>query len=532
MRAVLFSITASVSLSLAGSALAADTWTTPQPGIELLSRVETGATPQRISAAYVSLCKDGMHARATKYAERKQRTSTWAESVGALVAVNGAFFDFTAYNAIGWSIGDGEAWPTASDPPLYTAVAFASFGRAKIFRPEDKLPPAETFWREMVPGSPLLLDDGVVVEEACYSHYCERHPRTAVGLTPDQRKAILVTVDGRSSAATGMTRIELANLMKSLGAHRAMNFDGGGSTTMYVKGRGVVNTPSDGSERVVSSHLGFTSVAGEKGCCSYEPVPGSTGTFGDVPDGSWVEPYAEALYQAGVTAGCQESPRLFCPDCVLDRGALATLIAKGLGLAPISPVTFSDIPAEAPYGGYAEALRQAGIASGCGGGGFCPERLATRFEAAAFVARGMGLTTALPTGKFSDVTAAQAGVVEALAGACVISGCGADTFCPDVEITRGQLAKMIAVGFSIGPFHACLEAEDGGAAGPNAGSDEGGRAPGGANGANGLRSVDVEGPGCGCRAAPALPTTGGLLALMGGVLASLRRLTRRTRRGG
>src|SRR5690606_10431964 len=119
--------------------------------------------------------------------------------------------------------------------------------------PKDALPPPQSFWREAMPGSLLLLDDGAVVKEDCYSHYCERHPRTAVGLTPDQRRAILVTVDGRTSGASGMTRLELAGLMKNLGAHRALNLDGGGSTTMYVKGRGVVNKPSDGSERVVSS---------------------------------------------------------------------------------------------------------------------------------------------------------------------------------------------------------------------------------------------------------------------------------------
>jgi hypothetical protein len=51
-----------------------------------------------------------------------------------------------------------------------------------------------------------------------------------------------------------MTPLAFARLFKRLGARWAFNLDGGGSTTMYVKGR-IVNRPSDGSERPVSSAL-------------------------------------------------------------------------------------------------------------------------------------------------------------------------------------------------------------------------------------------------------------------------------------
>jgi hypothetical protein len=51
-----------------------------------------------------------------------------------------------------------------------------------------------------------------------------------------------------------MTPLGFARLFKSLGARWAFNLDGGGSTTMFVKGE-VVNRPSDGHERPVSSAL-------------------------------------------------------------------------------------------------------------------------------------------------------------------------------------------------------------------------------------------------------------------------------------
>ena len=41
-----------------------------------------------------------------------------------------------------------------------------------------------------------------------------------------------------------MTAVELADLMRELGAYQALNFDGGGSTTMVVRDR-IVNSPSD-----------------------------------------------------------------------------------------------------------------------------------------------------------------------------------------------------------------------------------------------------------------------------------------------
>jgi hypothetical protein len=71
-----------------------------------------------------------------------------------------------------------------------------------------------------------------------------RHPRTAVGLRADGR-VLLVAVDGRQpERSVGMTIAELTALLLELGAVEAVNMDGGGSTTMVVRGR-VVNSPSD-----------------------------------------------------------------------------------------------------------------------------------------------------------------------------------------------------------------------------------------------------------------------------------------------
>lgn len=68
-----------------------------------------------------------------------------------------------------------------------------------------------------------------------------KNPRSAIGYTKDNTM-ILVAVDGREGSSVGMTLMQLAGFMKSLGCVNAMNLDGGGSTVMYVNGQ-VVNKP-------------------------------------------------------------------------------------------------------------------------------------------------------------------------------------------------------------------------------------------------------------------------------------------------
>ena len=93
----------------------------------------------------------------------------------------------------------------------------------------------------------------------------ERHPRTAVGYTQNGQVLFLVVVDGRQPGfSVGMTLEELAHFMRMRladfsqaqeNAYQALNLDGGGSTTMALKGE-VVNSPSDQTgERPVANAL-------------------------------------------------------------------------------------------------------------------------------------------------------------------------------------------------------------------------------------------------------------------------------------
>lgn len=96
-------------------------------------------------------------------------------------------------------------------------------------------------------SGPLLLMDGKMCDwSECDKGFIKtRHPRSAV-LVTRRGDVMMLTVDGRSRGnADGMSIPELAFLAKQLGAEQAINLDGGGSTTLWMRGLGVVNYPSD-----------------------------------------------------------------------------------------------------------------------------------------------------------------------------------------------------------------------------------------------------------------------------------------------
>jgi Phosphodiester glycosidase len=112
----------------------------------------------------------------------------------------------------------------------------------------------------VIGGAGLLARNGQqirdwAVEDLRQGFSTERHPRTMVGVDRDG-DIWLVTVDGRNpQISLGMTFLELQRLAARLKLTDALNLDGGGSTTMVVKGA-IVNHPSDATgPRKVSDAL-------------------------------------------------------------------------------------------------------------------------------------------------------------------------------------------------------------------------------------------------------------------------------------
>lgn len=120
---------------------------------------------------------------------------------------------------------------------------------------------------QAVGGNVLLVNQG----KALTSFQADKsitsiNSRTAVGVSQDGKTLYMVTID----ASKGVYLDELAKIMAELGSYRAVNFDGGGSTTLATRMLGethasLSNRPSGGVERRVPTGLAVynTAPAGE-----------------------------------------------------------------------------------------------------------------------------------------------------------------------------------------------------------------------------------------------------------------------------
>jgi exopolysaccharide biosynthesis protein len=119
--------------------------------------------------------------------------------------------------------------------------------------------------KEMIGGYPKIVNDGKNYADQGYKdeggpdHTYTREPRTAAGFSADSTYLYLITLDGRG-VSLGATLPELADVMLRVGVAYGINFDGGGSTTMLIRGN-IMNTPSDGSERQDANCLSVVSSA-------------------------------------------------------------------------------------------------------------------------------------------------------------------------------------------------------------------------------------------------------------------------------
>lgn len=112
-------------------------------------------------------------------------------------------------------------------------------------------------------GGPQLVKDGHIPNANELGDSAAVNPLTAVGISRDGRHAFFVVFDGREAGpghSHGLTRSQMAGYLLEHGAYQALLFDGGGSAEMVARLPGqdrvsVINTPSDGHERLVANSL-------------------------------------------------------------------------------------------------------------------------------------------------------------------------------------------------------------------------------------------------------------------------------------
>ncbi|MEH6307550.1 phosphodiester glycosidase family protein [Olivibacter sp. CPCC 100613] len=189
-----------------------------------------------------------------------KKTSQFASEVDALVAINGGFFDMKNGGASDYVKVDHQVVNRKKKKTdRVNAVLLISKKAIKI-----QADSAINYEQSKVPNillsGPLLIQRGLDATLADNAFNKNRHPRSAIAIT-GKKKLILLVVDGRNKLAAGMNLSELTQTLRWLGAKQAMNLDGGGSSTLYIKGateNSIVNYPCDNKQ---FDHEGQRSVA-------------------------------------------------------------------------------------------------------------------------------------------------------------------------------------------------------------------------------------------------------------------------------
>jgi hypothetical protein len=84
-------------------------------------------------------------------------------------------------------------------------------------------------------------------------------------------------------------------------------------------------------------------------------------TFADVLPSHWAWPPIEAIRTAGITSGCALDPPRFCPSYAITRAQMAVFLCRAAGKGPLhrDTPTFADVPKSDTYYGYIERLADA-----------------------------------------------------------------------------------------------------------------------------------------------------------------------------
>lgn len=183
-------------------------------------------------------------------------TSAFGTDENAVLSVNGSFFNTTTYKMVTYYEEDNRVESRnapSSGPSLFNGIIIIDHDGKLRLEPltQESIYENSLKEREALAAGPLLLKNGQRTTLPDRPEFTlKRHPRSCLCITDDA--VLAIAIDGRSPLASGMTLPELQDLLIELKCQDAINLDGGGSTSLWVKGVGVLNHPSDeGGERKV-----------------------------------------------------------------------------------------------------------------------------------------------------------------------------------------------------------------------------------------------------------------------------------------
>lgn len=195
--------------------------------------------------------------------QRMTQQATYEDFNGHKVwaGINADFYNMTTGVPQGIVYKEGLAIKTTVTDALNTFFAIQKDGKA-VIGDQEKYAVIKNNLQEAVGGRVILVQEGVISSQTNTT----LEPRTCIGVNQEGNKVYMLVVDGRNfHYSNGMNYTDLGKFMKALGAYDAINLDGGGSSTFFVRntpdfvnGRFEIrNWPTDngGQERAVANGL-------------------------------------------------------------------------------------------------------------------------------------------------------------------------------------------------------------------------------------------------------------------------------------
>ncbi len=249
-------------------------WVPIFKGVELASGQDVTADgrPQKVRAIRVDLYDDDIELFTTPgngdapLETTRQTGSTFMNTYGVQVGINANYVvrELTASyaNLDGLSISRGQIVSPAEDlhaalgvNPGTLLVTQNNTAHIQVTLPSTDL---TGVWTAVESWAYLLVNGVNTGDPRIISGNVE--PRSALGLSEDNRYLILMTIDGRQAGySEGATAAEESDWLKRFGVYNGINLDGGGSTHLWIAEYGgntyPVNSPSE--NRSVPNHLGI-----------------------------------------------------------------------------------------------------------------------------------------------------------------------------------------------------------------------------------------------------------------------------------
>ena len=180
-----------------------------------------------------------------------------AQNLESAVLVNASFFN-GAYSALGTTISQGNEWEASYNQSEATGIfACTEMNQCRIYHQKK---PVNPLWHTAASGIYSLVKDGMArsnLDDSRCGTFCQfTHPRTAVGLSADNRTLFFVIAEGRQIGLPGVSLQTFAEVMINIGIYNGLNLDGGGSTGLVINDRLINNRPeNEPTERKVASAL-------------------------------------------------------------------------------------------------------------------------------------------------------------------------------------------------------------------------------------------------------------------------------------